>query len=61
MPFYAQRMRLSLSVTFSKRFSAGLFGGEGFILQKATGNGMLFLEIDGDPVEKTLQPGKFLR
>ncbi len=49
------------SVTFSKRFSAGLFGGEGFILQKATGNGMLFLEIDGDPVEKTLQPGEVLK
>lgn len=34
------------SVTFSKKFSAGLLGGEGFILQKAQGKGMLFLEVD---------------
>lgn len=43
---------VELSVAFSKRFSAGLFGGEGFVLQKATGRGMLFLEVDGDPIEK---------
>lgn len=49
------------SVTFSKRFSSGLFGGEGFILQKAQGNGMLFLEVDGDPIEKELMPGEILK
>lgn len=52
---------IELSVTFSKKFSAGLFGGEGFILQKATGKGMLFLEIDGDPVVKDLQAGEILK
>ena len=52
---------VDISVTFSKRFSAGLFGGEGFILQKAQGNGMLFLEVDGDPIEKVLAPGEVLK
>ena len=49
------------SVTFSKKFSAGLFGGEGFILQKAQGKGMLFLEVDGEPIEKELMPGEVLK
>ena len=49
------------SITFSKKISAGLFGGEGFILQKAQGRGMLFLEVDGDPIEKVLQPGEVLK
>lgn len=48
-------------VTFSKRFSSGFFGGEGFILQKAQGNGVLFLEIDGDSIIKDLQPGEVLK
>lgn len=52
---------VELSVAFSKRFSAGLFGGEGFVLQKATGRGMLFLEVDGDPIEKILAPGEVLK
>jgi len=52
---------VDISIAFSKRFSAGLFGGEGFILQKAQGNGMLFLEVDGDPVEKNLAPGEVLK
>lgn len=48
-------------VAFTKRFSAGLFGGEGFILQKAEGNGKLFLEVDGDIIQKDLQPGEVLK
>lgn len=52
---------VNTSVAFAKRFSAGLFGGEGFILQKAQGNGMLFLEVDGDVIEKTLAPGEVLK
>ena len=52
---------VNTQVEFTKRFSAGLFGGEGFILQKATGNGMVFLEVDGDPIEKVLQPGEVLK
>ena len=49
------------SITFTKRFSTGFFGGEGFILQKATGNGMLFLEVDGDPIVKELAAGEILK
>ena len=52
---------VELKVKFTKRFSAGLFGGEGFILQEARGKGMLFLEIDGDPIIKELQPGEVLK
>lgn len=52
---------VSTQVAFSKKFSAGLFGGEGFILQRATGSGMLFLEVDGDVIEKELQPGEVLK
>lgn len=52
---------VDMSIAFTKKFSAGLFGGEGFILQKAKGNGMLFLEVDGDPVERILAPGEVLK
>lgn len=52
---------VTTQVSFTKKLSAGLFGGEGFILQKATGNGYVFLEIDGDPVIKTLAPGEVLK
>ena len=52
---------IETSVTFSKRFSAGLVGGEGFILQKAQGRGMLFLEVDGDPIEMNLMPGEVIK
>ena len=52
---------VNTSVAFTKRFSAGLFGGEGFILQKAQGSGMLFLEVDGDVIEKDLAQGEVLK
>lgn len=52
---------VELSVAFSKRFSAGLFGGEGFILQDIHGAGHVFLEIDGDKVEKVLAPGEVIK
>lgn len=49
---------VELSVAFSKRFSAGLFGGEGFVLQKVSGQGVAFAEFDGHVVEYELQPGQ---
>ena len=52
---------IQTSVAFTKKFSAGLFGGEGFILQKAEGNGQLFLEVDGDAIQKDLAPGEVLK
>lgn len=59
--FLCAEDNVETSVTFTKRFSSGLFGGEGFILQKAKGSGMLFLEVDGDPIEKELAPGEVLK
>ena len=59
--FLCAEENVELSIALSKRFSAGLFGGEGFILQKATGRGMLFLEIDGDPIVRDLAPGEVLK
>ena len=59
--FLCAEQGVETKVTFTKRFSAGLLGGEGFILQKAQGKGMLFLEIDGDPIEKELMPGEVLK
>ena len=59
--FLCAQDSVETSVTFTKRFTSGLFGGEGFILQKATGKGMLFLEVDGDPIEKVLAPGEVLK
>ncbi len=45
----------------TKKLSAGLFGGEGFILQDISGKGMVFLEIDGNKVEKDLAPGEVIK
>ena len=52
---------VQLNVTFTKKLSSGLFGGEGFNLQDISGSGMVFLEIDGDMVEKNLAPGEILK
>ncbi len=59
--FLCSQSTVSLEVTFSRKFSSGLFGGEGFILQKLTGTGTAFLEVDGDVVEKELKPGEVIK
>ena len=59
--FLCAQPTVNLETVFTKKFSAGLFGGEGFILQKVSGNGLLFLEVDGDRVEKQLAPGEVLK
>ena len=56
--FLASEAGVNLSVHFNKRFSAGLFGGEGFIMQRLSGHGTAFVEIDGDLVEYDLRPGE---
>lgn len=56
--FLAGEAGVDYSIFFSKKFSAGLFGGEGFIMQKFSGNGTLFAEFDGHVVEYELQPGQ---
>ena len=52
---------IDLSIAFTKRFGAGLFGGEGFILQKISGQGLVFLHAGGNMVEFNLKPGEQLR
>ena len=52
---------IDLTVAFTKRFGAGLFGGEGFLLQKISGTGLLFLHAGGNIVEFNLAPGEHLR
>ena len=52
---------IDLSIAFTKRFGAGLFGGEGFILQKYTGTGLLFLHAGGNILEFDLPPGEQIR
>ncbi|MCI7129567.1 MAG: TIGR00266 family protein [Lachnospiraceae bacterium] len=59
--FLCAQNSVELSVAFTKKLSAGLFGGEGFILQDIHGSGMAFLEIDGNKVEKILAPGEVLK
>ena len=56
--FLASEEGVEMSVHFQKKAGAGFFGGEGFILQKFTGNGMVFLEIDGSVIEYNLAPGQ---
>lgn len=56
--FLASEAGVDYSIHFSRKFSAGLFGGEGFILQRFSGNGVMFAEFDGHVVEYELQPGQ---
>lgn len=58
--FLAAEDTVDIDIYFKKKLGAGLFGGEGFILQKFTGTGMLFLEIDGEVVEHDLKAGEYL-
>lgn len=59
--FLCAQPSVELSVHFNKSFKSGLFGGEGFILQKLSGNGLAFFEIDGACYEKVLGPGEVLK
>ena len=58
--FLAMEKGLDLSIHFRKKLGAGLVGGEGFIMQKITGDGIVFIEIDGHCVEYELQAGQSL-
>ncbi len=49
---------INTSVHFQKKIGSGLFGGEGFIMQKFSGNGTVLIEIDGSAVEYYLAPGE---
>lgn len=55
--FLASFGNIEVSVFFQKKMKAGLFGGEGFIMQKFSGNGIVFIEIDGSAVEYDIAAG----
>ena len=56
--FLASEAGVELSMFFNKRLSSGLFGGEGFVMQKVSGNGIVFAEFDGHVVEYELATGE---
>ena len=56
--FLASEKGVELSVFFQKKVAAGFFGGEGFIMQKLSGQGTAFIEIDGSVVEYDLAAGQ---
>ena len=56
----ASESGVELSIHFKKKLGAGLFGGEGFIMQKLSGRGIAFVEIDGELIEYDLGPGEQL-
>lgn len=58
--FLAAEDSVDIDIHFRKSLGAGLFGGEGFVLQKFSGTGVAFLEIDGEIIKKELAPGEKL-
>lgn len=52
---------IEVEITFNKRIGAGLFGGEGFILQRLEGDGLAFVHAGGTIIERDLGPGESLR
>ena len=56
--FLAAESTVDVSVHFQKKLGAGFFGGEGFILQRVSGRGIVFAEFDGHVVEYDLRPGQ---
>lgn len=58
--FLASEASIELSIHFNKKLGVGFFGGEGFIMQRLSGYGTAFVEIDGELIEHTLAPGEQL-
>ncbi len=58
--FLASESSVGLSIFFRKKIGSGLFGGEGFIMQRLSGSGTAFIEIDGAAYEEELQAGQQL-
>jgi uncharacterized protein (TIGR00266 family) len=59
--FLCAQEGVELSVAFQRRLGAGIFGGEGFIMQKLSGRGVAFMEIDGECIIRDLAPGEKIR
>jgi uncharacterized protein (TIGR00266 family) len=58
--FLCAETSVGLEIAFQQRLGAGFFAGEGFILQRVTGPGTVFLDLSGEVVEKDLRPGERL-
>jgi uncharacterized protein (AIM24 family) len=58
--FLASEASVNLDIFFNKKLGAGLFGGEGFIMQRLSGRGVAFAEIDGELIEYQLAAGQQL-
>ena len=56
--FLAMTQGVEMSVHIQKKMGTGFFGGEGFVMQKFTGNGLVFLEIDGTAIDYQLAAGQ---
>lgn len=56
--FLAAAKGVSIGIQFQRKVMTGLFGGEGFIMQKLEGDGMVFVQMGGTVVERTLAPGE---
>src|SRR5450755_3250450 len=59
--FLCATPQIQIGVGFQQSLGAGIFGGDGFLLQKATGQGICWLELSGELVVRDLQPGETLR
>lgn len=58
--FLCAEHSVTLDIAFQQRLGAGFFAGEGFILQRVTGPGTVFLDLSGEVVQKSLLPGERL-
>lgn len=59
--FLCATPQIQISVAFQQSLGAGIFGGDGFLLQKVSGQGIAWLELSGELVVRDLQPGENLR
>ena len=58
--FLAAARGVAIGIEFQRRIMTGLFGGEGFIMQRLDGDGWVFVQMGGTVVERTLAPGEVL-
>jgi uncharacterized protein (TIGR00266 family) len=59
--FMCAEKSVDMAMHFREKLGTGFFGGEGFIMQRLTGPGLAFIEVDGEVVEYDLQPGQLIR
>ena len=59
--FLCATPQVTISVGFQQSLGAGIFGGDGFLLQRVGGVGMAWIELSGELIQKNLQPGEVLR